>query len=70
MIIEHSRITLIQGDIIAVPATGIQYGELALVKSKRKVSLAQVIRLRGDEVFSPGILPDPEVSQQVIRCAF
>ncbi len=51
MIIEHSRITLIQGDIIAVPATGIQYGELALVKSKRKVSLAQVIRLRGDEVF-------------------
>ncbi|MGD9578678.1 MAG: V-type ATP synthase subunit B [Syntrophorhabdus sp.] len=51
MIIEHSRITLIQGDIIAVPATGIQYGELAIVKSKRKVSLAQVIRLRGDEVF-------------------
>jgi len=51
MIIEHSRITLIQGDIIAVPATGIQYGELAVVKSKRKTSLAQVIRLRGDEVF-------------------
>ncbi|HNQ45759.1 MAG TPA: V-type ATP synthase subunit B [Syntrophorhabdus sp.] len=51
MIIEHSRITLIQGDIIAVPATGIQYGELAVVKSKRKSSLAQVIRLRGDEVF-------------------
>ena len=51
MIIEHSRITLIQGDIIAVPATGIQYGELAIVKSKRKTSLAQVIRLRGDEVF-------------------
>jgi V/A-type H+-transporting ATPase subunit B len=51
MIIEHSRITLIQGDIIAVPATGIQYGELATVRSKRKTSLAQVIRLRGDEVF-------------------
>ena len=51
MIIEHSRITLIQGDIIAVPATGIQYGELATVKSKGKVSLAQVIRLRGDEIF-------------------
>ena len=51
MIIEHSRITLIQGDIIAVPATGIHYGELATVKSKRKTSLAQVIRLRGDEVF-------------------
>jgi V/A-type H+-transporting ATPase subunit B len=51
MIIEHSRITLIQGDIIAVPATGIHYGELATVKSKTKTSLAQVIRLRGDEVF-------------------
>jgi V/A-type H+/Na+-transporting ATPase subunit B len=51
MIVEHSRITLIQGDIIAVPATGIQYGELAVVKSKTKTSLAQVIRLRGDEVF-------------------
>ena len=51
MIIEHSRITLIQGDIIAVPATGIQYGELATVRSEGKVSLAQVIRLRGDEVF-------------------
>lgn len=51
MIIEHSRITLIQGDIIAVPATGIQYGELAVVRSKKKTSLAQVIRLRGDEVF-------------------
>jgi V/A-type H+-transporting ATPase subunit B len=51
MIIEHSRIVLIQGDIIAVPANGIQYGELAVVKSKSKISLAQVIRLRGDEVF-------------------
>lgn len=51
MIIEHSRITLIQGDIIAVPATGIHYGELAVVKGKSKTSLAQVIRLRGDEVF-------------------
>ncbi len=51
MIIEYSRITLIQGDIIAVPATDIQYGELAVVKSRRKSSLAQVIRLRSDEVF-------------------
>ena len=50
MIIEHSRITRIQGDIITVPATGIQYGELATVKSRRGLSLAQVIRLRGDEV--------------------
>ncbi len=51
MIIEHSRITMIQGDIIAVPASGIQYGELAVVKSKGKTSLAQVVRLRGDTVF-------------------
>ena len=36
MIIEHSRITLIQGDIIAVPATGIQYGELATVRSRTR----------------------------------
>ncbi len=51
MIIEHSQITRIQGDIISVPATGIHYGELAVVKSRLRASLAQVIRLRGDEVF-------------------
>jgi V/A-type H+-transporting ATPase subunit B len=50
MIIEHTRITRIQGDIISVPATGIQYGDLAVVKSRLRTSLAQVIRLRGDEV--------------------
>jgi V/A-type H+-transporting ATPase subunit B len=51
MIIEYSRITQIQGDIISVVASGIQYSELAVVKSRMKTSLAQVIRLRGDEVF-------------------
>jgi len=51
MIIEHSRIIRVQGDIIAVPATGISYGELATVKSRNGVSLAQVIRLQGDEVY-------------------
>jgi V/A-type H+/Na+-transporting ATPase subunit B len=51
MIIEHSRITRIQGDIVSVPATGIHYGELAVLKSRFRTSLAQVIRLRGDEVF-------------------
>jgi V/A-type H+-transporting ATPase subunit B len=50
MIIEHSRITRVQGDIISVPAAGIRNGELATVKSRRGTSLAQVIRLRGDEV--------------------
>ncbi|MBA4416542.1 MAG: V-type ATP synthase subunit B [Syntrophus sp. (in: bacteria)] len=51
MIIEYSRITQIQGDIISVIASGVQYSELAVVKSHMKTSLAQVIRLRGDEVF-------------------
>ena len=51
MIKEHSRISRIQGDIITVPATGIQNGELAAVKSRHAVSLAQVIRMKGDEVF-------------------
>ena len=51
MIIEHSRITAIQGDIITVPATGIAYGELATVKGRGGTSLAQVIRLRGGDVL-------------------
>jgi V/A-type H+-transporting ATPase subunit B len=51
MIIEYTRITQIQGDIISVIASGIQYSELAVVKSRMRTSLAQVIRLRGDEVF-------------------
>ncbi len=51
MIIEHSRIARIQGDIISVSATGVHYGELAVVKSRFRTSLAQVIRLRGNEVF-------------------
>lgn len=50
MIEEHSIIIRIQGDIITVPAKGVSYGELATVKSKFGVSLAQVIRLQGDEV--------------------
>ncbi len=50
MIVEHSRIIRIQGDIITVPAEGISYGELAEVKSRHGVSLAQVIRLKGHEV--------------------
>ena len=50
MIEEHSIIIRVQGDIITVPATGIAYGELAVVKSRYGISLAQVIRLQGDEV--------------------
>jgi len=51
MIVEYSRITRIQGDIISVIADGVRYGELAMVKSQLRTSLAQVIRLRGGEVF-------------------
>lgn len=50
MMIEHSRIIGIKGDIIIVPATGIRYGELASVRSRLGTSLAQVIHLQGDEV--------------------
>ena len=51
MIVEYTQIANIQGDIIAVEAGGIKYGELAVVKSRTRTSLAQVIRLRGDEVL-------------------
>jgi len=51
MILEHSHISRIQGDIITVPADGITYGELATVKSRHGLSLAQVIRLKGNDVF-------------------
>jgi V/A-type H+-transporting ATPase subunit B len=51
MIIEHSRIIRIQGDIIVVQSAGIRYGELATVKGRQGTSLAQVIRLRGHDVY-------------------
>jgi len=51
MITEHSHIIRIQGDIITVPARDIGYGELAQVKSRHGSSLAQVIRLKGHDVF-------------------
>jgi V/A-type H+-transporting ATPase subunit B len=51
MITEHSHILRIQGDVIVVPAAGIRYGELAVVKSRQVTSLAQVIRLRGHDVY-------------------
>jgi len=51
MIKEHCCISRVQGDIVTVPAGGVQNGELATVKSRHTVSLAQVIRMKGDEVF-------------------
>jgi len=51
MIKEYNLISRIQGDIITVHADGIRNGELAVVKGRGVSSLAQVIRLQGDEVF-------------------
>ncbi|HAD80954.1 MAG: V-type ATP synthase subunit B [Candidatus Edwardsbacteria bacterium RIFOXYD12_FULL_50_11] len=51
MIQEYNLISRIQGDIITVQAAGIRNGELATVKGQGRSSLAQVIRLQGDQVF-------------------
>ncbi len=46
----YSRIESIVGNVISVRAEGVRYGELAVVGSRYGDSLAEVIRLRGDEV--------------------
>jgi V/A-type H+-transporting ATPase subunit B len=51
MIQEYDLISRIQGDIITVHAAGIRNGELATVSGQGRTSLAQVIRLQGDQVF-------------------
>jgi V/A-type H+-transporting ATPase subunit B len=51
MIKEYNLISRIQGDIITVYAKNIRNGELAVVKGRRQSSLAQTIRLQGDQVF-------------------
>jgi V/A-type H+-transporting ATPase subunit B len=51
MIKEYNLISRIQGDIITVYAENIRNGELAVVRGRRQSSLAQVIRLQGDQVF-------------------
>jgi len=48
---EYNLISRIQGDIITVLARGIENGELAVVKGRDSSSLAQVIRLQGDQAF-------------------
>ena len=50
MIKEYNLISRIQGDIITVHAGNIRNGELAEVRGRRQSSLAQVIRLQGDQV--------------------
>ncbi|HPE37773.1 MAG TPA: V-type ATP synthase subunit B, partial [Spirochaetales bacterium] len=54
----YSRIESITGNVIAVRADGVSYGELAEVSTRFGVSLAEVIRLDGDlvslQVFAGG----------------
>jgi V/A-type H+/Na+-transporting ATPase subunit B len=46
----YRRVDHIAGNVIKLRAQGVQYGELAEVASRTGSSLAQVIRLNGDEV--------------------
>ncbi|SIP98556.1 V/A-type H+-transporting ATPase subunit B [Alkalispirochaeta americana] len=46
----YSRIESIVGNVISVKAEGVRYGELAMVSTRYGESLAEVIRMRGDEV--------------------
>ncbi|MBW6462849.1 MAG: V-type ATP synthase subunit B [Dethiobacteria bacterium] len=46
----YSKIESISGNVITVKATGVRYKELAVVGSRYGSSMAEVIRLKGDEV--------------------
>ena len=46
----YHNVENIAGNVINLRATGVKYRELAEVTSRRGTSLAQVIRLNGDEV--------------------
>jgi V/A-type H+/Na+-transporting ATPase subunit B len=46
----YSKIDSIEGNVITVRAQDVRYGHLALVKARHGESLAEVIRLRGDQV--------------------
>jgi len=46
----YDEITGITGNVVKVTATGVGYDELAAITSGRGTSLAQVIRLEGDQV--------------------
>ena len=47
----YHRILQVAGNVITVEAEDVAYNDLAEISSKRGVSLAQVIKLRGDKVF-------------------
>jgi len=46
----YDEITRVAGSVVTVTATGVGYDELAVIKTRRGPSLAQVIRLQGDQV--------------------
>jgi V/A-type H+-transporting ATPase subunit B len=46
----YSKIDSIEGNVITVTAQDVRYGHLALVKARHGDSLAEVIRLKGDQV--------------------
>lgn len=47
----YNKILQISSNVIVLSATGIRYGELALITSKSRVSLAEVIRIDDDLVY-------------------
>ena len=46
----YDEITRIAGNVVTVTASGVGYDELAVLTTRRGTSLAQVIRLQGDQV--------------------
>jgi V/A-type H+-transporting ATPase subunit B len=50
-LLRYTRVLSIVGDILTIRAEGVAFGELALVENRLgEESLAQVIRLDGDQV--------------------
>ena len=47
----YNRIESIEGNVIAVKASGIRYGDLAQIETSFGTSLAEVIKMNGDLVY-------------------
>ncbi len=46
----YDQITQVAGSVVTVAASGVSYDELAVIHTRRGTSLAQVIRMQGDQV--------------------
>lgn len=63
----YNKIINISGNVIAVSARGVKYGELAFISSAHGISLAEVIRIEGELVYlqvfvgSSGVSTEDEV---------